>query len=497
MEAQQTFNEEDFSIPQRQSPAAIFILVLRSAIAVFKSLWPALLVVMFNTKKQSETPKVLIMVVVLGVLAIVFALLRYFFYHFHIQAGNLIINTGWLKKKTLSIPLKSIQAVHLEQNIWQQVFNVSKVTFDSAGSEKVEAKMDALTMGKAEQLKQLLLAHVDDKPKETVEATETVSTVYRLGAPDLIKLSLSANHLEAFFILLFLGLNLLEDLKKAFAFDGWQWMEKTGVAFEKNIFLVVTVLILFAAVISILFSAFRTIVRYFDFSLFTEHQKWKITFGLLNRQQRIIPHNKIQVYSWHANWLRRKINFWMLDIKTVGQKVRREKQMLKIPLTSMEAATSLAVSYQQSEVAVPTKGDKIEPAHWQRTTLLISIPTTLALVGFGWFWLGWQSLWIGLSLCYFVFRNIRWYQNFRWYANQEGLQVYKGVWGRRYSLLRWNKVQKITLSQSPYQRSHQLASVKFITAGGAVSVPYIKLETARELVDTALFLLESNDEKWM
>ena len=147
----------DFSVPQRQSFAAIFILMLRSAVAIGKSMWPFLLVTIFKTQKEGAANKWLIIILGFVVLTIVIALFRFLFYYYYIQENHLVIKTGWLKKKTLSIPLQNIQAVHLEQNIWQQFLKVTKVSFDSAGSEKVEAQMDAIDTKKAEQLKQILV----------------------------------------------------------------------------------------------------------------------------------------------------------------------------------------------------------------------------------------------------------------------------------------------------------------------------------------------------
>lgn len=497
MEPIENNNLPAFSQPQRQSPAAIIIMMLRSAIAIFKTFWPALLVILFRTGKENESPKVLIILLIFGVLTIAGALVRYFFYFFHLHNDNLVIKTGWLKKKTLNIPLKSIQAVHLEQNIWQQVFRVAKVSFDSAGSEKVEARIDALPLAKAEQLKHALLTYQQKGLTDISTQEKDTTAVYRLQPMGLLKLSLSANHLEAFAILLAVGLNLLDDLKQAFEIDGWNWMTHIGETAGENITLAVTVLVVLIALLSIGFSSIRTFIKYYDFALLSEQNKWKISFGLLNRQQRIIPHNKIQVFGWHTNWLRRKINFWLLDIKTIGKSDIKEKQKVKIPLTSMDAAMQLAAIYQQTGVVVTTHGEGIEPHYWKRKTLTTSLLVTTMLIALGSYWLEWQSLWIGILFFYFAIRNYQWYKNFRWFVNEEGIQLHSGLWGRRYTLLRWKKVQQVSISQSIYQRRHQLSSLTFFTAGGGVDLPFIPIDTARSIVNTVLYLIESKEESWM
>ena len=485
----------DFSVPQRQSFAAIFILMLRSAVAIGKSMWPFLLVTIFKTQKEGAANKWLIIILGFVVLTIVIALLRFLFYYYYIQENHLVIKTGWLKKKTLSIPLQNIQAVHLEQNIWQQFLKVTKVSFDSAGSEKVEAQMDAIDTKKAEQLKQILLNYTAIQNPHAIDNNE--ETIYKLSVSDTIKLSLSANHLEAFFILLALALNLLDDVKKAFDVDGYGWMESVANSMEEHVLLAIGFAIIFVAIISIGYSIIRTMLKYYNFTLTAQHEKWRIAFGLFNRQQKLIPHNKIQLYSWHTNWLRRKINFWMLDVKTIGNDKAEVKQRQKIPLTSLSAAVTLAAAYQQSPVFNPAEGLKIEADYWKRRTLLSALPLTIILVAIGYFIIEWQSLWISLIFIYFGYRNYQWYKNYRWFANEEGIQLYSGLWGRRYMLLSWKKIQQVKLHQSPYQRKHQLATIKFITAGGHVTLPYIPLTDANALVNTVLYLVESKQENWM
>jgi putative membrane protein len=75
--------------------------------------------------------------------------------------------------------------------------------------------------------------------------------------------------------------------------------------------------------------------------------------------------------------------------------------------------------------------------------------------------------------------------------------MYSGVWGRRFTLLTWKKIQQVELQQSLYQRSHNMATLRFITAGGKVSLFYIKYELARQLTDRILYYVESRKEGWM
>src|SRR5690606_8857429 len=143
--------------PQRQSPAAIFILLWNTAVNLLKGFWPILLVYFLRDERDDDSLTMLWGFMGFSVLTIGGAVIGDWFKKFHIKEDTLVIQSGWLKKKTLSIPIHTIQAVHLEQNVWQQAFGVAKVSFDSVGSDDIEAKLDALTMVKAEQLRHLLM----------------------------------------------------------------------------------------------------------------------------------------------------------------------------------------------------------------------------------------------------------------------------------------------------------------------------------------------------
>ncbi|HUS00737.1 MAG TPA: PH domain-containing protein [Chitinophagaceae bacterium] len=490
-------NYEDWETPQRQSPAAIFIMLVKTALQLFKGIWPILIVIVF--RKKNDTASYTILLIILGfvIISLIVTLIRYLFFRFHIKNNNFIIETGWLQKKTLSIPLQNIHAVNLEQGLWQQVFKVTKITLDSSGSEKVEGKIHALAIRKAELLKHLLLARAENKEPETADTFPKRTALHKLSNADLFKLSLSANHLEAFFILLGLSLNALDDIKKIIKVDEEKLIRSYADTILNQTFFVAGIIFIAVAIISIITSIIRTILKYYNFTIEETGFSWKISFGLLTTHQKIIPFNKIQILSWKANWLRRKINFWVLHVQSIGHDETKRKQHLQIPVTSFNSILSLYSAYQRSPVIKDGEGLQIEPAYWKRKLLIIGLPMTLILSLALYFWVGSPGFIALFLLFYLAWYYRTWYKNFRWKVNEEGLQLYSGVWGRKYTLLTWKKVQQVQINQNLYQRSHQLASIIFITAGGSVGIPYIQYNTAKELADNVLYLVESKNENWM
>ncbi len=486
---------EHWQEPQRQSPAAIFILLWTTAFDMLKGFWP-ILVLYFFRNERNDSLMLIWGFVGFSILTIGGATISYWFKKFHITKDTLVIQSGWLRKKTLSIPVHTIQAVHLEQNVWQQAFNVARVSFDSVGSDDVEAKLDALATGKAEQLRNLLMEKKEKTLPEVGDVKqEDTRPTYSLTFSDLMKLSLTANHLEAFFILLALLLNVMDELRQIFGGDD-DYLNAYGKELFGQTATFFSMVMIAVIVLSMLFSIARTMVKYYGFRLKDADRRWMMSYGLFEKTKKIVPINKIQVLSWKANWLRRKIDYWTVHVQSVGHKENR-KTNIHIPVVSFERVIQLVSSY-QSFVGIHVEGSfKLEPAYWKRSASRTAVLITLIpLFGF-YFWIGAQAFWVLLIYPFLVWYEYRWYQNFRWQTNETGLQTVSGVFGRKFTLLNWGKIQQVHLHQNIYQRRRRLATVIFVTAGGRVHLPYIRITTATTLVNQVLYEVESNEGGWM
>src|SRR5690606_33535574 len=165
-------------------------------------------------------------------------------------------------------------------------------------------------------------------------------------------------------------------------------------------------------VLSMLFSIARTMVKYYGFRLKDADRRWMMSYGLFEKTKKIVPINKIQVLSWKANWLRRKIDYWTVHVQSVGHKENR-KTNIHIPVVSFERVIQLVSSY-QSFVGIHVEGSfKLEPAYWKRSASRTAVLITLIpLFGF-YFWIGAQAFWVLLIYPFLVWYEYRWYQNFR------------------------------------------------------------------------------------
>ena len=167
----------DFSQPQRQSLPGILVMFANSLQKTVRALWPMLLIwlVKFDTlNKLVFFGSVAGVVVLIGVISY----LQYLFFTFHIdeENGEFVIQKGVLNKTRITIQLHKIQQVNINQSLIQRLVGVHKLEIDTAGSDKKEASISAISHELATILKERLINH---SQLETIENTENIREEFR------------------------------------------------------------------------------------------------------------------------------------------------------------------------------------------------------------------------------------------------------------------------------------------------------------------------------
>jgi putative membrane protein len=128
--------------------------------------------------------------------------------------------------------------------------------------------------------------------------------------------------------------------------------------------------------------------------------------------------------------------------------------------------------------------------------LLVSLLPTVAGVAVFSNLIGAASL---VFLLWLVVSSLLIFQNWRragYHCNSGGFVRRSGLLGYRSVALLYRKVQRVTVTQSRYQRRKGLASLRVYMASGSVRIPYIKHATARRLRDYILYKVESSQQAW-
>lgn len=486
----------DWHIPQRQAGAGLLITLYKTVITVIKALWPLLLIIVFRTGQRSQG---YLEFIVIGISIFIMAnsIVEFFYFRFYMLNDELIIKKGFLRKKNIAIPLQKIQAVHIEQSILHQLMDVVKVKIDTAGSEKTEAVIDAIAARKAEQLKTFLLherqLQAGDEP--LLIATPDIPII-SLGASDILKLGLSANHIQAFFIVLAFVISLFENLRDVFGDNLIRTVEESTAAHV--LLSSIPLLALLVLMVSVVVSMVRILLKYFDFTLSETSQAFKLKSGLINSRQFLVPFTRIQFISWEANWIRRKIRLYNVEFHQVSGNKLNEKQQVKVPVTRTAFIERLFERYHALIENSAQSVHRIHKVYALRRMLMAGIVPMVVLLPatqLG----GWNAWWLLLLLWIpYVFFNAYFFRkNFRLFISGDAFQVNSGIWGREVRVVKWYKIQQVRLQQSNYQRKHDLATIKLYTAGGSIKVSFIPLELATKIQNYALYEVERLHRPWL
>ncbi len=485
----------DWTKPQRQSPSALIILLYKALMDVVKFVWPLLLLILFRGKRHGVDATEIIALVV-SILSLSRSALEYFNFRFSLVNDELIIKKGFFTKKNITLPLEKIQAVHIEQTWLHNLFNVSRLSFDSAGSEKMEVKIEALDKHISSALRKLIL----ESKTETVSNENTTSLpkeeiLITLSGKDLFKLSLSANHLEAFFILLAFFYSSMQSIGISDKeYNGvLKWLYTTV---QSDTFKLLLLLALFVMIVSVAISVIRIMLTYFEFIIARSSKGFRIGTGLINKKEKFVPFKKVQFISWRANWIRQKIGLLLLQFHATGADHLENKIQVKVPITRSAFIPVLLENYHPLLPVDNILPVKIHKAYtWRRSLIFGVIPALAALpVLYRYFN---ASAFFVLSIVFIVWISCWLFQQkFRLWLGNEALQIRKGIFGRHEIILKWNKIQSVHLRQNLYQQKHALATVELYTAGGTIVVPYILIQRARQIQNYSLYKIESDAELW-
>jgi putative membrane protein len=482
----------DWSIPRRQSWAAVLFVALRLIKVGYKA-FGILAISIFLKGKFSW---LLFLGVILAILFLFFlaALIQFWFFTFSIKNGILQVNQGLFFKKRIHLPVSQIQSVHTDQTLWHRITQTCRIKLDSPGSEKTEVTIDALSEQDAEWMQRQLMVH----RKEKIEPNENIvkqSPLLERSVSDLLKWSLTINHFQTIALVFAFGLTLLNDLEQAFKWKSYDKIDEGLVGFNPGLLLVLggTILLLIVIVFA---SMILTIYRSYGFTVQSDKIGFNIKSGLIHVQQWRIPFHKIQVWEFRSNWIRRFFNQIRLEWQTIGGQQEKNKQKPWAPLLGeMEMKSVIS----QAGLSIPeswTDAEGIRPGYLVRFYIVAIL---FVICGCLIAWLKTKIWAIGIAgLLSFLIVLHGWIfqKRFRFMLTTDGIWIRKGIWGTQRILVPWKNIQFQSISQSVFQQKSDLATLFLRTAAGTYSLPFIPIDVARNISAQITLRLHTDHAKW-
>jgi putative membrane protein len=175
----------------------------------------------------------------------------------------------------------------------------------------------------------------------------------------------------------------------------------------------------------------------------------------------------------------------------------KERMEVKVPATQQRFITEILKDYHDRLPVNDLKPVRIQKAYIIRKIMINGVLLSICLFGISWFMISQNAFLFFLIIPYVALSSWLYQRKFRLWAIAEAFQVQKGIFGSDEVIMIWNKVQSIKLAQSLYQRRKKLATLKLFTAGGVLTIPFIKEQEATDIFNYALYKTESGNKNWM
>ena len=455
-------------------------------------------------------PWFLVAALVLFVLQLGYAVIRYLTLEYTLTEEELRIREGLLHRQERRIPLDRIQDLGFESTILRRALGLAVVMVETASRRASTPRPDALSRSDAEHLREVLLAarpasarraeqaasssadEGSDRAAEDAEATaphpEVEWTVHRSTTGELLMRGATDMRLGAFVVTGYAAFELADQLGFVTQIAGVassfrDWLQ----SLPPVVVLGVLAALLFGVMaFGVITSTLGNLVQFHGFTLRLRGDALQRRFGLLTTRQKTLPRARVQRVTIEQTWLRRLLGFAVVKADSAGGS-RSDGQDttggwdVVVPLTRARTAHAL--------LPAMLPGIEHETFTWHggspkliaRTAVQGAVLAVVAAAAL-WFRLGPAALWslllvpLWTVLGVLVWRNLGWARGERFFALQHG------VIGKNFACVPTAKVQAVVVRQSLVSQLLGLADLTVYVAGGSPTrIPDLTLGDARAL----------------
>lgn len=510
------------------SPVAI----LYFAASVFKQLFSNIIYLLpaiaVSYKSVLEHPFIwLPAILVAFALLTLFAFVSFKVYRYRLTEDNIEISSGIFNNKHLNLPFSRVQNVKIEQPIYYRFSGHACLQLDTAGSAKNEAKLVAIKLDFAQQLKTRIQSQVKNDTlnnnQENISADPSEVHSGSANSQAQQEIILNRRHLSDLVIhgftsnriWIFLG-GLAPFYSKIFDSIG-EGLSSLGIDLTKlfslqthsllEVGLYALSLTMLMMLVLVSFSVMAAIVSFYGYTLSKLDDKYIRRSGLFTKHEVSMGLSRLQMVVQKQDWLDlllKRINLTFEQSHCFANNLNTSASSSKIIVPSIkshECQTLIDDAYPDNALNALVCEDGFSPiskGFILRNILLVLMPLWLIITSVT---LMNDKIIIStmLSVAFVVLSGLvvlRWK---RWgiAKDQNFIYLRKGLIGVDYYCFPTYKLQQTQFKQNLLMEKRQLATVKFVLASGSLKVPMIKQNLAYQLIDEGLYQVETSQRSWM
>lgn len=438
------------------------------------------------------------------------AVVRYLTLEYTLTDEELRIREGLLHRQERRIPLDRIQDLGFESTILRRALDLAVVMVETASGRGVEARLDALSRGDAEHLREVLLAARPASARSTAGGTDSDGEardsaeqridgassgepepewlVHRSTTGELLVRGATDLRLGAFVVTGYAAYELANELGFLGQLTGLaDTVQRWLSSLPPMVLLGVGAALLFVVMaFGVITSTLGNLVQFHGFTLLLRGDVLQRRYGLLTTRQKTLPRARVQRVTIEQTWLRRLAGFAVVKADSAGGS-RSDGQDnsggwdVVVPLTRQERAHGL----------LPALLPGIEHATFTwcagsrklvlRTALNGVILAGLAIAALGWR-LGPHALWALAVVPVWALLGVLVWRNLGWARGEDFFALQHGVIGRVFACVPTAKVQAAVVRQGPFDQLLGLAELTVYVAGGSPTrLPDLTLRDAQVL----------------
>lgn len=503
--------EVNFNQPQRQSSIGVLVMFFDSLQKFGRAFLPIIFIYVLKFKQYSILSISLIIIALIVVVGII-AYLRYLNFTFYIDDENdeFIVSDGIFNKTKTTIQLNKIQQVNIHQNLLQRIINIYSLSVDTAGSEKKEGNIKAISHSLALALKAKLLEN-EGKSTEAI-SDENHSENHTNPIPEnhpflkinllsLIKVGVTSNYVKSVGLILTFFFTIAENLHQIGKDDLINRDKIESVVDSYPIIYGILFFILIMFAIIFILNIARTLLKFFNYSITKQKGSLLLSYGLINTESTILKPEKVQIVKVSQNYFQKKLNVLEIKIKQASgdDDVKDKKSQIEIPgCNTLEKEEILKLIFQQ----LPEKGVLLKP-NWRKLGFSIFLTIVLPLCGFftcGKYITPEVFQYSHFAIAYTIFFMVILFfafRNYKLFINENHIIKQSGAWDIENEIIEIKKIQAISTSQLFWHKNLNIGSITLHTAGGNIAFQLGNFSQLRNYINLWLYEIETSDSNWM
>ncbi len=490
----------------RTSPFAILFFIGRISRNIAKNAWQSLApFIAFLFAYQGElVNKLLIGGAGFVIILTTASILSYWFFRYRILTDSVLIRQGVINKKQLDIKFERIQGINIEQNVIYRYLGLVTLNFDTAGSIGNEGNLPAVTQTFADSLRLQINGNSGTGDTSRTSSVTTSNALLRLTWHDMIRIGLTDR--RALILFAFAGPffeRISDDVEQIII----EWVEIAagfGLHLDaSNAVSIAVLIVMVIVIILVVISIAAAFLRFYNFELTLDHNTLRSVGGLFTRHEHSMNLGKIQTLRLQQGIVQALLGrHRMTAHQAMSGGRQRTKKVFDIPVVTAELADQLRKRLLAPESGNLSQDPKSAPfvsvsPYYMRSGILFLglLPALIATIALA-PQLGIYSLLILLWVPAVALLTFRKWRRAGYLHDDNEIIRRSGLFGYRTVGLLFRKAQRVTITQSRYQRRKSLASLRIHMASGSVRIPYIDHTVATQLRNYMLYKIEVSQQAW-